>query len=411
MRNFWELCWFEQKKLFQKTYVRIAFIIMIAITLFINIYPLVHTTQIAYVDEEGKVLIEDVSYYEEAQLERKFAEQFHGVQLTNEVTAKVKAFNKEYGKYTQFADGGYIPLMNVRLPYRSLLNLGLNPDGDWENLADKGYQHMFAAQEEHLQAQNLSEKEQQYWREQIESEKTPFTMYYAQGYYQILNKIYWLDILGILFVILCLCSVFSEEIACRTDAIVRASRFGRDKLSFVKLFAGEMAAGGAILILFGITALVQFGVHGIGGGNAPIQLQGELDYCLLMEHCGMLTMGQAVLLLVGLSLLLVLMMGAVTMLFSKIFGQNIPAIVISFCALLLPFVFSNSQNTVTMHIFSYFPFQRFKVGEFLTDMRMLEIGGSFLTAAQMSGLVYGGLAVLLLGICFGICKVTRQARR
>ncbi len=101
-----------------------------------------------------------------------------------------------------------------------------------------------------------------------------------------MDKAYWVNVLGLLFVILCLCSVFSEEIACRVDPIVRSSRFGTIRLSLAKLVVGEVIACMVLLLLFGITAAIQFGVHGIGGWKAPIQVQQDL---YLFLRCGTLT--------------------------------------------------------------------------------------------------------------------------
>ncbi len=169
MKNFLRLCWFEQKKLLQKTYVRVAFWIILASTLFLNCYPLVQKNKVAYVDEDGKGIVEEVSYYEEVQLERKFAEQFNGKLLTNEIAEQVREFDSTYRKYSEYGNNNqsYIPFINVRLPYRSILWLGANPDCSLENLADVAYQSMIESQK--LQLKGLSEEKIAYWTQEMES--------------------------------------------------------------------------------------------------------------------------------------------------------------------------------------------------------------------------------------------------
>ncbi len=408
MKNFLELCYFEQKKIFKKTYVQIAFLSIAVVTLFINIYPLFLKNKIAYVDKNGAIIIDEVTYFEEIQLTRKFAKQYNGKKLTNEVALEIRKFNETYLSKTEQEDGGYIPLLNTRLPCRSLYNLGISPYAELENLADFAYQTMFDSQEQYLQS--LSKEEMNYWLQERETIEVPFTMYYTNGYYHILARGYWLNIIGLLFVVLCLCSSFSEENACNTDAIVRASRFGKMKLSLAKLVAGEMIACITILGLFGITAIVQLGVHGITGAKAPIQIQ----ECLkegFFYRCSELTMGNACLIIFIVSLLLALLIGAITMLFSKLCLHSIPAIVIPFCVFLVPFVFEEPRDMLRTQIFSYFPFQRLEVEEFLTDGRMVKVFGNLLTATQTSLLLYGGLLVLSLGICVMICKATVQKRK
>lgn len=407
MKNFLQLCHFEQKKLFQENYVRIAFLIMTVATIILNLYPITQRNRVAYLDDSGEVVIKEVNYYEEVQLERHFAEQYNGKPLTNEVALSVREFNENYQEYTQTDEGGYIPFMNVRLPYRSLKNLGISPDFELEDPADLAYQHMFEAQKEYVQ--NLSSEEVKYWELKRKEIAVPFTMYYAQGYYHILDKAYWLNIMGLCFIVLCLCTSFSGEIVCRTDPVVRSSRFGTTKISIAKLMAGESIAALVVLFLFGITAAIQLGIHGANGAEAPIQLQSELDLHLLYRNSS-LTTGMAALIVGTTSLLIALFVASITMLLSKLLRWTIPALATPTCVMLLSSTLSNTKSDSVKQVLSYFPFQRLTVGEYLVDGRMVTLFGLSFTATQLSIILYGVLAALLLLLCVVICKITAMDR-
>lgn len=411
MKNFLDLCRFENKKLMQKNYVRSALLAIVLITIILNLSPLLQKTQVAYLDENDQVVLKEVKYYQKVQLERKFAEQYNGKALTNEICNDVKALNAAYIQETSSDDGGYIPLLNTLLPYRSIIELGINPDSEMSDLADHAYEHMLAEQEN-----RCPENTEGFWAQKRNEMEIPLTMYYAQGYHSILKTLYWPLVMGLCFVIFCLCAAFSNETAYRTDPLIRTTRFGTSKTSLAKLVTGETIAISVMALLSGITVIIQFSIHGISGARAPIQLLENIGQNRLAYRSGSLTVGNAVIMVILISLLLALFLGAVTMMLSKIFKAAVPALVIPAGTMFLSLIVSGDAGLYSIHeprnqIMSFFPFQRMDIEGILLDERLVTLFGIPLTAVQMSILLYGGMTVLLLLGCIAICKATVKSKK
>lgn len=418
MKSFFQLCRFEQRKLLQKGYIRVALLIMVAVTLFLNIRPLFEKHQVAYLDDYNQVVIEEISYYREVQLERKFAEQYNGKLLTDEMIEEARALNAAHRSETSLAEDRYIPLMNVRLIYRSVRNLGINPDCEMEHPADFTYQRLIEDQDEYW-IERYDADSQDYWQQKRSELQIPMTMHYAKGYQQIVAIVQWPCVMALCFAVLCLCTTFSEENACRMDPLVRTTRFGTMKSSLAKLVTGELVAVITLLLLFGITAAIQLFVHGAGGADAPIQMQDTImqsPFCYRMDG---LTIGGAVRMVLGVSLLLTLCVGACTMLLSKLFRRTVPALVLPAAIMFLSLTISRNAGShwvvpelgMKHHIMSYFPIQRLEIETFLVDDRLVRLFGIPLNAMEMSVVLYGGLTILFLTLCIIACKVTVKSKK
>ena len=109
MKNFFQLCRFEQKKLLQKSYICVILLIMVAVTLFLNVRPLLEKYKVAYLDDNDQVVMEEISYYQEVQLERKFAEPYNGKLLTNEMVDEARELNTAYRSETLLQKTGISP--------------------------------------------------------------------------------------------------------------------------------------------------------------------------------------------------------------------------------------------------------------------------------------------------------------
>ena len=411
MKNFLDLCHFENKKLMQKNYVRIALLAIVLITILLNLSPLLQKSQVAYLDENNQVVLEEVTYYQKVQLERKFAEQYNGKPLTNEICNDVKTLNAAYNRETSLDDGGYIPLLNTLLPYRSLIELGINPDNEMSNLADQAYDLMLAEQEN-----RCPENAEEFWAQKRNNMEIPLTMYYAQGYYSILKTLYWPLVMGLCFVVFCLCSVFSNENAYRTDSLIRTTLLGTSKTSLAKLVTGEAIAISVIAVLSGITVIIQFAIHGVSGAQAPVQLLKNIGQNQFAYRSGTLTAGNAVIMVVLIGLLLALFLGAATMMLSKVFNATVPALVLPISIMLLSLLISDDAGLYSIYeprnqIMSFFPLQRMDVEGIILDERLVTLVGSQLTATQMSILLYGGMAAFLLLGCLVICKATVKSKK
>ena len=415
MRQFFTLYRFEIKKIFQKPYVPALLALSIALTLFLNVRPLLGEQTVAYVDEQQQFHFEAVSNYEAIQLERCFAREDAGKPLDNEEVWTMQEMNRRYQEiYNQYAPDLTCVLLNHSLVFETLGRTGVNPVAEHiEYPADYAYQSLERGREEEFSSQLLSQEEIAYWEREGTRLTTPFVMEYTGGWRGILEKASWLNLMALVFALISLCSSFSDDDAYKTRPLLASAAHSRMPLTLARLAAGVSLACGCVLLLFGLTAAIQFFVHGAGGAQMPIQLlelesdQRGIGDVHLSYSCRDMTAGQAVLVTVGMSLLIALFAGALSMLLSKLLRRGVPALALPLGLLLLSMIFEPPfyyYDRVRAQIWSYMPIQRL-YQTFLADERLVSLGGVQLDCIPVSVLLYGGLAAAALVTCVWLCKV------
>ncbi len=414
MRQFFTLYRFEIKKIFQKPYVPALLALSIALTLFLNVRPLLGEQTVAYVDEQQQFHFEAVSNYEAIQLERRFAREDAGKLLDNEAAWTMQEMNRRYQEiYNQYAPDLTCVLLNHSLVFETLGRTGVNPVAEHiEYPADYAYQSLERGREEEFSSQLLSQEEIAYWEREGTRLTTPFVMEYTGGWRGILEKASWLNLMALVFALISLCSSFSDDDAYKTRPLLASAAHSRMPLTLARLAAGVSLACGCVLLLFGLTAAIQFFVHGAGGAQMPIQLlelesdQRGIGDVHLSYSCRDMTAGQAVLVTVGMSLLIALFAGALSMLLSKLLLRGVPALALPLGLLLLSMIFEPPfyyYDRVRAQIWSYMPIQRL-YQTFLADERLVSLGGVQLDCIPVSVLLYGGLAAVALVTCIWLCK-------
>ena len=414
MRQFFTLYRFEIKKIFQKPYVPALLALSTALTLFLNVRPLLGEQTVAYVDEQQQFHFEAVSNYEAIQLERRFAREDAGKLLDNEAAWTMQEMNRRYQEiYNQYAPDLTCVLLNHSLVFETLGRTGVNPVAEHiEYPADYAYQSLERGREEEFSSQLLSQEEIAYWEREGTRLTTPFVMEYTGGWRGILEKASWLNLMALVFALISLCSSFSDDDAYKTRPLLASAAHSRMPLTLARLAAGVSLACGCVLLLFGLTAAIQFFVHGAGGAQMPIQLlelesdQRGIGDVHLSYSCRDMTAGQAVLVTVGMSLLIALFAGALSMLLSKLLRRGVPALALPLGLLLLSMIFEPPfyyYDRVRAQIWSYMPIQRL-YQTFLADERLVSLGGVQLDCIPVSVLLYGGLAAIALVTCIWLCK-------
>ena len=414
MRQFFTLYRFEIKKIFQKPYVPALLALSIALTLFLNVRPLLGEQTVAYVDEQQQFHFEAVSNYEAIQLERRFAREDAGKPLDNEEVWTMQEMNRRYQEiYNQYAPDLTCVLLNHSLVFETLGRTRVNPVAEHiEYPADYAYQSLERGREEEFSSQLLSQEEIAYWEREGTRLPTPFVMEDTGGWRGILEKASWLNLMALVFALISLCSSFSDDDAYKTRPLLASAAHSRMPLTLARLAAGVSLACGCVLLLFGLTAAIQFFVHGAGGAQMPIQLlelesdQKGIGDVYLSNSCRDMTAGQAVLVTVGMSLLIALFAGALSMLLSKLLRRAVPALALPLGLLLLSMIFEPPfyyYDRVRAQIWSYMPIQRL-YQTFLADERLVSLGGVQLDCIPVSVLLYGGLAAVALVTCIWLCK-------
>ena len=395
---------YELKKILTRPYVLLLLVLMVGVTLFLNVKPLLAQEEVAYAEEDGTLVFDTVSRYEAIQLERRFSQEDAGCLLDNEAALEMRELNRSY------QESAAVPtfiLLNRFLVQDGIAITYFNPlwDGT-DQMADLTYKAIAYTQEEEYQNQRLTQEEINYWKEERAEIDTPYTLGYAKGYSGILRLAYWLNLMVLPFVFVCLCGSFSDDHVYKTWPILTSSKHGRKSLVLARLAAGETLAGGALLLLFAVTAAIQFFVHGAQGAGVPIQLLevenlrpgfGETRLCASSR---VMTAGQGVLVTVGVSLIILLFAGALAMLLSKLFRRAIPALALPLGLMLLSLMFGPSYySRMQVQVWSYFPTYRI-TEEFLLDERLVSLGGIQLDCITVSAWLYGLLAILCLVWCF-----------
>lgn len=414
MRQFFTLYRFEIKKIFQKPYVPALLALSIALTLFLNVRPLLGEQTVAYVDEQQQFHFEAVSNYEAIQLERRFAREDAGKPLDNEAVWTMQEMNRRYQEiYNQYAPDLTCVLLNHSLVFETLGRTGVNPVAEHiEYPVDYAYQNLERGREEEFSSQLLSQEEIAYWEREGTRLTTPFVMEYTGGWQGILEKASWLNLMALVFALISLCSSFSDDDAYKTRPLLASAAHSRMPLTLARLAAGVSLACGCVLLLFGLTAAIQFFVHGAGGAQMPIQLlelkpdQRGIGDAHLSYICRDMTAGQAVLVTVGMSLLIALFAGALSMLLSKLLRRGVPALALPLGLLLLSMIFEPPfyyYDRVRAQTWSYMPIQRL-YQTFLADERLVSLGSVQLDCIPVSVLLYGGLAAVALVTCIWLCK-------
>ena len=414
MRQFFTLYRFEIKKIFQKPYVPALLALCIALTVFLNVRPLLGEQTVAYVDEQQQFHFEAVSNYEAIQLERRFAREDAGKPLDNEAVWTMQEMNRRYQEiYNQYAPDLTCVLLNHSLVFETLGRTGVNPVAEHiEYPVDYAYQSLERGREEEFASQLLSQEEIAYWEREGTRLTTPFVMEYTGGWRGILEKASWLNLMALVFALISLCSSFSDDDAYKTRPLLASAAHSRMPLTLARLAAGVSLACGCVLLLFGLTTAIQFFVHGAGGAQMPIQLlklkpdQRGIGDAHLSYICRDMTAGQAVLVTVGMSLLIALFAGALSMLLSKLLRRGVPALALPLGLLLLSMIFEPPfyyYDRVRAQIWSYMPIQRL-YQTFLADERLVSLGGVQLDCIPVSVLLYGGLAAVALVTCIWLCK-------
>lgn len=141
---------------------------------------------------------------------------------------------------------------------------------------------------------------------------------YFDGWRQMTSMMKVLACMEIMFIAICLSTVFTVEHTRKTDQLILCSRFGKKKLYTAKILAGLTVGIGFTLLL----SLVMFGIiaslYGFAGADTILQfvLLRPLD----------LTMGQAALILVALSFAGAALVSVFTMMLSEVTKNSIATI-------------------------------------------------------------------------------------
>ncbi len=273
--------------------------------------------------------------------------------------------------------------------------------------AEKLYAIRDAAAEKHRASFGLTEGEESYWQEKEKSLAKPFTYQYAEGFCQMIsmNGIYMVVMFATFLLAVVVSRIFAEEHQRGLDQIILCSRFGRGQLYFVKVLAGILFAFFAVFIMAGIITAVTFICYGTEGFSAAVQLiAGWYSYPL--------TVGQILLVMLGLCLISVLFTSIFIMVVSEKFRSSMAGMAAAVLTVgVARIIVIPREFRVMSQIWNYFPMNLLKIDQGFLDVRLVNIFGVKLTSWQFAPILYlilGGILVLLGRRCY--CRHQVQGR-
>lgn len=210
---------------------------------------------------------------------------------------------------------------------------------------------------------------------------------YFDGWRQITDMMKLIACMEIMFIVICLSTVFTVEHIRRTDQIILCTHLGKKKLYTVKILAGlTVGIGFTILLSLLMLGIIAF-LYGFDGYDTILQ------FVLLRPFN--LTVGQAALILVGLSFAGTVLISAFTMMLSEVTKNSIATIgIITGILLVTMFIMEMPANLKLLsEIWYLLPSNLVSLNGALR-YSMFHVGGSPLAAYQYAPIVYLVLTVI-----------------
>ena len=197
--------------------------------------------------------------------------------------------------------------------------------GEW--LSDTA-EHYYTARQigRELSWQRLTEEDAAYWQELEAQVEKPFVYRPILGPRMLMNMLgsAGLEMFLPLLAGLCLCDLYAQERRTRAAALIFSSPQGRRCLYLAKTLAGTASAVLAAVLVVGAGGLANLLFYGPYGYDGAIQISPWLWHSSLP-----ITMGQGILILLGLLLAYALVCGAATALASVWSGSGTAAMAVS----------------------------------------------------------------------------------
>ena len=307
--------------------------------------------------------------------EREAAEQIAGRKIEQKLLDEMQPAYEEF-----IVDGDY----KKALPYLDIYNfigtvLETNASAEILNCDSDTFYAMLNTQ---LEANALTGRE-----ENISYNEPLFYQGYFDGWRQMASMMKVLACMEIMFIAICLSTVFTVEHTRKTDQVILCSRFGKKRLYFAKLMAG-LTVGIAFtlilsLLMFGIIAFL----YGFDGYNTILQF-------VLMRPFN-LTLGQAVMILIGLSFAGAILVSVFTMALSELTKNSVGTIgIIAGILILTMFIMEMPANLkILSEIWYMLPSNLVSLnGAFRYSMFLL--GERAMLSYQIAPIVYFAMAII-----------------
>lgn len=300
MSEFWTLVGFEYKKLFKRRMVWITLAVMLTLTVFSAVAPLIGGVHVDGQRVEGT--------WEMNERDMAYAKALSGTPLNEENLKKVREAYKQLPEGTVFVSAVEV-FDKYAAPYQELWNMAvqMSPTSEGrDNIylpAEKLYEMRRAYQEASWERDYFTEGEKEELRARDAQVQKPFVYEYSESWKNIMDMFLTLGVMQVLAVSVCVPMIFSEEHSRKTRALILCTPRGKKMLYKAKAFTACSFSIAVTLALIVVAAVPTFFIYGAEGFGAQIQNHDPLAPWSLR-------VGQAVLIMVGISVAAALIHGA-----------------------------------------------------------------------------------------------------
>ncbi len=319
MKNFGTLFGFEMKKIWMRPMTWAAVLVFCAAFITITVQPFSRSGGAAFTatDADGKEITQFLTAGEQYRLRVEGARTLSGQPMDEAFFRTAQETVPLDGE--RFDKEGYF--YPIDPSYRDFYT----EFSEWlDGTAERFYTSHQNGRE--LAWGQLSEDDAAYWRAMEERVEKPYVYQPVLGPRMLMNMLgsAGLEMFLPLLVGLCLCDLYAQERRTRASALIFSSPRGKRCLYLAKTLAGAVSAVLAALLVVGAGGFANLLFYGPYGYDGAIQLSPWLWGSSLP-----ITMGQGILILLGLLLAYALVCGAATALASVWSGSGVAAMAVS----------------------------------------------------------------------------------
>ena len=282
MKNFGLIFQYEIKKITHRKLWLIAFAAILLFTILLNLYTIFDFSvgwsgaqvlkanknndglvidksaffngiPIYYVNDSDELVEEKVSPLKYIQMQRQFAMEWSGKPIDNETIREMQAFIDEYDFVGEKNYSYGWSIQNYYWVYRTINYMGLNPR--YENMSEENIKANIELQRDSTNdGEQLTKEEKEYWSNHTKLEY-PLKMAYTCAYKEIIDKVHWINLVLLLYVIVVLCDACTVDRTRRLSSIIRSTQKGTRKAIVARLCAGMTVTIVSALVLYGFTAV------------------------------------------------------------------------------------------------------------------------------------------------------------
>ncbi len=388
MNHFGEIYRYEWKKLLGKKIVWVSLLLSILISIISVFAPLLGNY---YID--GKFIDTNYNMYQQ---DKKYAKALSGRKIDQALLEETIAAWRKIPQSTNTPYQATEEYWKYARPYNEIFQM-IRKTSDMQT-----FEAMYSWQpnEAELYAKRqawltslwkdikLSKGETEFWGEQEEQVKKPYT-YEEHGGYRVLFSNYQTTGLFVLMLVaICLSGIFSDEHIRKPDQLILASPLGKTRLYWAKTAAGATFAVIITILIFTAEFVSAICLYGAGGFQSAFQF-------IYNPSSDPITCGQAILIAYGNMMMAAVFTSIFVMILSELLKSNIATLAISVVLLIVPLIFTApAQYRVPAQIWNWLPWS-FLAPWNVFGQYTVSIFGHCLTPWQAVPLIYLAAGILL----------------